>query len=526
MSHEHKKVTRAAGVNSSATSLSRILGLIRDATLSYFFGTTGVNSSFLFAFSIPNLLRKLFGEGAMASSFVPLFADEIHNNGQDNAWNAANVTMTMLAALLTLIAVLIATGCLIATIWVTEDQSARLTLLLTAVMIPYCILICLTALCGAMLNTLGHFARPALAPVLLNIAIIAAAWLSKWLVPGTHTMSTHIYFVAIGVLIGGAAQLLYQIPALARRGYRFRAIWSLSHPFVTRIATIMAPAILGVGVTQVNVMVDRFLARIVNERGVSVLFYADRLVELPLGVFGVAVAVAVLPTISFCAAKNDDEGFTKAIAFALRQVCFIIIPAAVGLILLADPIITLLFQRGEFDIQSTEYTVKALRLYAIGLVGFSFVKIIVPAFYARKDTRTPVIIGACVLVLNITLNLILMQFMEERGLALSTSICAYVNAFVLLYMLRRRCGPLGMRIVAGSLIKTCILSAIMGVCVYASMQWCAHITSATHFIGKCIQAGVPLFIGLASYTVLSFATGQIEMKELLGAYLDKKLRKK
>lgn len=524
MNESHKHVTRAAGVNTMATSLSRVLGLLRDATLSYFFGTSVINSSFLFAFSIPNLLRKLFGEGAMASSFIPLFADEIHTHGKDKAWTAVHLTMSLLAVVLTAIAVIVAAGCLVAAIWLPVESNAQLTLFLTALMIPYCILICLAALCGAVLNTLGHFSRPALSPVLLNIAIIAAAWIGAIAMGHDRNMTTLVYIVACGVLVGGGAQLAFHIPALVRRGFTFRFVWSLSHPFVLRITRIMAPAILGIGVTQVNVMVDRFLARIVTARGVAVLFYADRLIELPLGMFGVAIAVAVMPTISFYAAKNDKDGFIAAIGYAIRQICFIIIPAAVGLILLAHPIIVLLFQRGEFDAQSTMYTVKALRLYALGLVGFSFIKILVPAFYALKDTRTPVIIGIHILVLNIILNLILMQFMEERGLALSTSICAYLNAGTLLYMLRRKCGPLGLRRVLRSLLITCILSALMGGVIYSTYVGSVHMVGMTHFAGKFLCVSMPILAGLGIYAILSWMTARDELRELLGAYLQRKTR--
>ncbi len=520
MSEAHRKVTRAAGVNSAATSLSRVLGLIRDMTLSYFFGTTAVNSSFLFAFSIPNLLRKLFGEGAMASAFIPLFAEKLHTDGRDEAYDVANITLTLLAALLATIAAVIAAVCLFFAVFVVDDVNAKLTFYLTALMIPYCILICLTALCGAMLNTFGHFAKPALAPVLLNVAMIGATWLGAWVVG--QPMERHIYAVAIGVLVGGAAQLALQLPELHRRGFRFKAAWSLSHPFVKRISFIMAPAILGVGVTQINVMVDRFLARIVNERGVTVLFYADRLVELPLGVFGVALAVAVLPTISFCAAKKDDRGFVTALAFSLRQVCFIIVPAAVGLMLLADPIIRLLFQRGEFSAESTMYTMRALRLYAPGLMGFALLKIIVPAFYARKDTKTPVRVGVCVLVLNVALNLILMQFMAERGLALSTTICAYVNVSILLILLRRKLGPLGMKRVVASILRITVTAVIMGWVVWGMLNWMRRLFSDDALTGQLVHVAVPVAAGLVVYTVIAFFSGQPELKELLSAYLRKK----
>ena len=517
MSEEHKKLTRAAGVNSAATSVSRVLGLVRDATLSYFFGVTALNSAFVTAFSIPNLLRKLFGEGAMASAFVPLFAESVHVEGKQAAYESANIVLSILTMVLSGIAAAIAAVSLVAAVLLDPGSRWHLTMLLTAIMIPYSIIICLTAVCGAMLNTMGHFAKPAMAPVLLNIAIIAFAWIGALLF-GSDT-GRQMYVVAAGVLVGGLGQYAMQVPELRRRGFRFRFLWNPQHPFVRRIITVMAPAVLGVGVTQMNIMVDRYLALSVNTRGAAVLFYADRLVELPLGMFGVAIATAVLPTISFCAARKEMKGFNAAIAFSMRQIAFIIMPAAVGLILLAEPIIALLFQRGEFTAESTMYTAMALRYYALGLIGFALVKIIVPAFYARKDTKTPVKVGLCVLVLNITLNLILMQFMEERGLALSTSICAYVNTTVLLLLLRRATGPLGMKQVTFSFAKIIVNALVMGCVVWIVQRWYAGQVQEVTFGTKLVQVCLPIAAGLTCYFGLARLSRQAELMELISAYV-------
>ncbi len=517
---EHKKVTRAAGVNSAATSLSRILGLVRDMTLASFFGTGLVASAFQFAFRIPNLLRRLFGEGAMASAFIPLFAEEIHTKDLDSAYNSANIVLTLLAALLSVIAVVIAAVCLFLALFIFDSEKWQLSLLLTTLMIPYCIFICLTAVCGAMLNTLRHFARPALAPVLLNIAIIASAWIGAWILGKEHGGLVSV--VAYGVLVGGIVQLFFQLPVLFKKGFKFKFIWNLAHPFVKKIYVIMAPAVLGAGITQINVMVDGLLALFINDRGVSVLFYANRLTELPLGIFGVALATAVLPSLSFMAAKNDKKGFIVTIAFALRHVSFIIIPAAVGLMLMADPIVRLLFQHGKFDAESTIFVVKALRLYAPGLMAFALLKIVVPSFYALKDTKTPVKVGLAVLVLNVILNLILMQFMAERGLALSTTICAYINVVFLLIVLRIRMGPLGMRRVLISIIRICIAATIMGAVVFLARNWSENICNTEKLFGQLFSVFVPLMAGLTVYTIVSFFSGQSEIKELLGAYLSKK----
>ena len=515
--NEHKRVTRAAGINSAATSLSRALGLVRDMTLANFFGTTAISSAFQFAFRIPNLLRRLFGEGAMASAFVPLFAEEIHNKDLDSGFHSANIVLTLLAVLLSAIAVIIGAVCLFLALFVFDDFKWQLAMLLTVTMIPYCIFICLTAVCGAMLNTLHHFARPALAPVLLNVSIIASVWLGAIFLGKSHNQL--IYAAAIGVLIGGVAQLAFQVPELYKRGFRFKPIWDLAHPFVKNLYYIMAPAVLGAGITQINVMVDGLLAMFVNKRGVSVLFFANRLTELPLGIFGVAIATAVLPSLSFFAAQNNKKGFINAVGFALRYVSFIIIPAAVGLMILGQPIVSLLFQHGEFSARSTDYVVKALWLYAPGLMAFAMLKIIVPTFYALKDTKTPVKVGLITLVLNVILNVILMQFMAERGLALSTTICAYLNISLLMYLLRKKMGPLGMKKIIGSITKILISTIIMGGVVWVTLTITQNHFSSNNFFDKFLRVIIPITLGLITYIFIAFITGQRELKELLSAYL-------
>ena len=290
-------MTRAAGVNSFFTTLSRIFGLVRDMLMANYFGTGFCCSAFVTAFTLPNLLRRLFGEGALASVFVPQFAQVMQDKGKEEAYKCASMTLSWLAVILTSITIVVAAIALAAVPFLDFSPKWRLTALLIAVMMPYCVFICLTALCGAMLNTLGHFSMPALAPVFLNICIITTVWIGAFF---CQTGSqAHIFYAALGVLLGGLAQLALQIPELWKRGYRFKFSIPLDHPFVKKIVTVMMPAVLGTGVAQINIMVDRYLANSVNERGAAVLYNADRLVEFPLGIFGVALAVAALPVLSF-----------------------------------------------------------------------------------------------------------------------------------------------------------------------------------------------------------------------------------
>jgi len=514
MSTPHDRITRAAGVNSAATGICRVLGYVRDAVIAAVFGTSFVNSAFSVAFAVPNTLRRLFGEGAMSSSFIPLFAERLHHGGRDNAFDAARLMLTLLAALLSLIGVVVAALALLAAWLLPLDTKTRLTCVLTAVMMPYSVLICLTALCGAILNTLGHFSRPALAPVFLNLSMIAGAWLAaRWLPP---PMERQIFALAGGVLLGGVLQLAFQVPALRRRGFHFRPRWNLRDQFVNRMITLMGPALIGAGVSQINVLIDRFMALAVNERGASVLSYADRLVELPLGMFGIALATAVLPAMSFCAARDDHAGLVAALGFAIRHVSFIMLPALAGLAVLAEPIVHLLFERGAFTAESTQFTAIALRYYAPGLVAFALIKIIVPTFYALKDTRTPVKIGASVLVINVMLNYVLMRTaLREAGLALSTTVCAYLNVTLLLIALRRRCGPLGLRRVARSLVQIALITAITALSVWHVREWCSAAQTLTH---RVVAVALPMAAGIAAYALLAFFSRQAEMMELLAAF--------
>ena len=516
-SESRRKMTRAAGVNSFFTTLSRIFGLVRDMLMANYFGTGFCCSAFVTAFTLPNLLRRLFGEGALASVFVPQFAQVMQEKGREEAYKCASMTLSWLAVILTSITIVVAAVSLAAVPFLDFSPKWRLTALLIAVMMPYCIFICLTALCGAMLNTLGHFSMPALAPVFLNICIITTVWIGAFFCKTGS--QAHIFYAAFGVLLGGLAQLALQIPELWKRGYRFKFSIPLDHPFVKKIVTVMMPAVLGTGVAQINIMVDRYLANSVNERGAAVLYNADRLVEFPLGIFGVALAVAALPVLSFAHAQGDKDRFKDALGFSLRHSSFVMIPAMCGLMILGEPIIRLLLEHGEFTAESTSYTAKALFYYTLGLPGFAIVKILVPAFYAAKDTKTPVIIGLAMMVLNLTLNLILMHFMEERGLALATAISTYINITLLLFFLRKKCGPLGLTNVTLSFVKTIFSSLLMSLAIIAALKLLSdHLPQQGTFLTKFLLVVIPIMTGLFVYAISALILKQDEWKELFKAY--------
>ena len=510
-------MTRAAGVNSFFTTLSRIFGLVRDMLMANYFGTGFCCSAFVTAFTLPNLLRRLFGEGALASVFVPQFAQVMQDKGKEEAYKCASLTLSWLAVILTSITIIVAAAALGTVPFLDFSPKWKLTALLIAVMMPYCVFICLTALCGAMLNTLGHFSMPALAPVFLNVCIITTVWLGAFFCQ--RGSQAHIFFAAVGVLLGGLAQLALQIPELWKRGYRFSFGLSLDHPFVKKIVTVMMPAVLGTGVAQINIMVDRYLANSVNERGAAVLYNADRLVEFPLGIFGVALAVAALPVLSFAHARGDKDHFKDALGFSLRHSSFVMIPAMCGLMILGEPIIRLLLEHGEFTAESTSYTARALFYYTLGLPGFAIVKILVPAFYAAKDTKTPVIIGLAMMILNLTLNLILMHFMEERGLALATAISTYINITLLLIFLRKKFGPLGLTGVSLSFLKTIVSSLLMSLAIFGTLKLLnSHLPQHETFLAKFLVVVIPIMTGLLVYALCALILKQDEWKELFKAY--------
>jgi putative peptidoglycan lipid II flippase len=334
-------------------------------------------------------------------------------------------------------------------------------------MFPYIFFIGLVALSMGILNALGHFAAPALAPVLLNLAMIGSVLL----------LSSHLakpsMALAIGVIIGGALQLALQIPFLVRRGFHLLVRGPLYHAAIKRIALLMTPAVFGAAVYQINIFVGTILASLLPEGSVSYLYYADRLVQFPLGVFAIALATAVLPSLSKHAVASDMEGLRSSFSYALRLVFFVTIPAMIGLIILREPIVRLLFQRGAFDPATTRLTAEALLYYAVGLWAFSGVRIVVSAFYALQDTKTPVKIAVISLIVNIFLSILLMGPMRHGGLALATSVASAVNLILLIIALRKRLGRIGAHNILRSVVNSTVCAAVMGGVIWLVGLWAA-----------------------------------------------------
>lgn len=483
------------------TLVSRVFGMLRDLVIAMQFGSSAAADAFFVAFRIPNMQRKILGEGAVSAAFIPVFSDLLNTKGEKSAWEmTANLLNILFVLLTTVTLAMIIFSPAVVTVFapgfLNDPEKFELTVKLTRWMAPYLIFIGLAAFCMGILNTFGVFALPAAAPVLLNISMIAGALFISPL------MDEPILGLAIGVLAGGLLQLLVQIPSVIKNGFKFVSSFKIKNPDIIRVGKLMVPIIFGLAVYEINMLVDTLLASLLPGGSISYLYYGNRLVQLPLGVFGVALGVAILPMLSQQAARKELSELIKTIAFGIRLILFITLPATVGLIILRFPIVNTLWERGEFMRVSTEGTVIALLYYSIGLCAFAGIKVIAPAFYSLQDTKTPVKIAAWSMILNIVLNLILMGPLEHGGLALATSLSAFFNILLLVYFLRKRLGLMGGRKILTSTLKLILSSTIMGVIIYfCNLTWfdpLAPLGIKVLVLTACIFAGIFSF-GMISY---------------------------
>ncbi|MDZ7752768.1 MAG: murein biosynthesis integral membrane protein MurJ [Gammaproteobacteria bacterium] len=432
------RLFRSTLVVSVLTTLSRVLGYVRDVLYAVLIGASaGVGAdAFLVAFKIPNFMRRLFAEGAFAQAFVPVISEYRVKYGQGDVRALVAAVSGMLGGVLAVVTVVgvVAAPVLVALFapgFIHQEEKYDLAVELLRITFPYLLFISLTALAGGVLNTYGRFAVPAFTPVLLNLAIIAMA---VWVAP--HTAQP-VYALAWGVFFGGIAQLLLQLPFLARLGLLTRPRLEPGHPGLRRIVTLMIPALFGVSVGQINLLLDTLLASFLVNGSVSWLYYADRLVEFPLGIFGISLGVVILPALSRAYSRGSRDVVSHNLDWALRWVVIIGFPSTLGLMLLAEPILITLFNYGAFTMVDVRMAGLALVAYAIGLVGFILVKVLAPGFFARQDTRTPVRIAIIAMVANMVMNLMLIFTLAHVGLALATALAAWINGGLLYGMLRR-----------------------------------------------------------------------------------------
>ena len=460
---ENRNVTRAAGVVGVATLLSRVFGYLRDMVLASFFGAGMTADAFIAAFRIPNLLRRLFGEGSLSIAFVPVFTETLLKGGREDGLRLAVSALKLLLVVLSVVSIVgvVAAPAIIQAVapgFSDLPEKMGLTVTLTRVMFPYVVLIGLVALCMGILNVLGHFAAPAIAPVLLNLSMIGAVFaVSRF----SDSETVQVMGLAAGVILGGVLQLALQLPYLVKHGVRFWVRSGLWHPAMKKVGMLMLPTIFGAAVYQINLLVGTLLASLLPEGSVFYLYYADRLVQFPLGIFAQAAATAVLPSLSRQAANGDHAGMGDTFGHAMSLVLFITIPAMVGLIVLREPIVALLFKRGAFDAQTARLTSNALLYYALGLWAFAAVRIVVSTFYAMQDTRTPVKTATIAIAANILLGTVLMGPMKHCGLALATSLASMVNLVLLVIVLRNKLGEIRWRLIFSSCLKTLVASGLM-----------------------------------------------------------------
>ncbi|OLE79449.1 MAG: murein biosynthesis integral membrane protein MurJ [Acidobacteria bacterium 13_1_20CM_2_65_9] len=457
-------LARSASVTGAATLTSRILGLARDQVLAALFGAGNDMDAFIVAFRIPNLVRDLFAEGAMSSAFVPTFTRYLTLHGKRDAWRLGN---NVLNALLLVTGVLVVIGMLFAeplvTMYAGDYASVpgklALTVRMTRVMLPFLTTVAVAAAAMGMLNSLHHYFWPALAPAMFNVATIVCAFTLVPLMPAIG--QPRIMAIAVAALAGGLGQVAIQWPSLRREGFRYRPIFDRGDAGLKQVLMLMGPGTLGLAATQVNIFVNTLLATSEGTGAVSWLTYAFRLMYLPIGLFGVSIGTAVLPAVSRQAATDDAAGIRDTLSRGLAMMLMVNVPATLGLIALATPIVRVLFERGHFLPADTSATAAAVRLYAVGLVGYSAARIASPTFYALGRSRVPVLVSVGTIALNVALSVTLVRAMGFLGLALSTSIAALANGGVLVWFLRQRLDGVEGRRLTVALVKVTCAAVVM-----------------------------------------------------------------
>lgn len=503
-------LARAAGVVSAATLLSRLLGLAREQIFAAFFGAGFAVDAFQVAFRIPNLLRDLFAEGAMSAAFVPTLTRVQEKDGREAAMRLANLVINFLIVVVSMI-------CLLGIVFAHEivplmapgfgriPGKLELTTQMTQIMTPFLLLVAVAAAVMGILNTRRVFFIPAIAPTMLNLALIAAGFLIAPFCPRFGLQP--IVGMAFGVILGGLGQLFIQAPALVQQGYRWRPEISFRDPGVVRIVTLMAPAAIGLAATQVNIFVNTLLASLLPQGSVSWLNYAYRLMQLPIGLFGVAIATVTLAEVARHAARKDMLEVKRTLSFSLRFGLFLTLPATFLLIALAHPIVVLLYQHGRFGAGDSWQTAQALWAYAAGLSAFSAVRVMVPVYYALGMTRIPVTISFVTIAVNVVLNLVLMGPLQHRGLALATSIASVLNFVLLFEVLRRKIGPMGGRILLRSSVKITFAAALAAGAGYLA----AHGLERAIGMQSLLERTLVVAAGFAMATVI-YAAGAITLR--------------
>ena len=514
---DKKHILKSASIISLVTIVSRVLGYVREQRIALLLGTTAAADAYNLAYRIPNLFRRLVAEGSMTASFIPVFTTYMRENTKEEVWEFANRlfwTLALVVAVITILGMVFSPA--VVHLFAGKNIAEAQAIELNRIVFPYLFFVALAALAMGILNCFHVFGLPAATPVCLNLATI----LFTLVVVRSHFKDSATAIV-VGVLVGGVLQFLIQVPLLVQKGMRFNFGLSFSHPGIRNVARLMIPRLFGIGIGQINLFVDtRFATATFMPIGsLAALTVADRVMELVLGGYAIAVATAILPMMSHQAAAKDYESLKKTLAFSVRIVAFITIPAALGLMILREPIIRVLFQHGQFVAESTRLTARALLYYAVGLPALATVKLVVPAFYSTGDTKTPVIVASISLGINILLNIIFLQFFFKRvqngGPALATAIACFFDFFALFIIFRLRYGTMGTMEILRSFGKTSLCASIMGVGCWFGNYYTAFTIHSRFLVQLLVFAG--LIIGAtALYLALAWLFRCHEIEEVYG----------
>ncbi len=547
-------VAKSAGVVSIAVMFSRVLGLVREMIFAAVFGAGFLADAFQAAFKISNTLRDLFAEGALSAAFVKVFTDYQVKRTEEEAWRLASMVLNALAVVLCVVVVI---GIFISPYLITllakdfSPEKAALATTLTQIMFPFILLVALAAVAMGVLNTKGRFGVPASASTAFNIfSIIFGLALAYWLSGGQMAgkpadvnalppmfAQWAIIGMAIGVLIGGAAQFLIQVPSLLKVGFRFSPVLSFTDKGVLQVAKLMAPAILGVSAVQIKVFIDVFLLSSI-EGGNSWLPYAFRLMQFPIGVFGVAIGTASIPMLSRLAAENKFDEFRSTLSSSIRLVFLLTLPSACGLIVLSTPIIRLIYERGLFSPTSTDMTAFALIGYSIGLTGYAAIKVLSPSFYALDDVKTPMFVSLTSVIIYPFAGYFLMQFFSQFyvtpetpkglahvGLTVATSLIALTSFSLLIFMMRRRIKHIEGREILSAFIKIAFASAVMSAVCYFSYYFLHQQLGGKNLLAKLIEAFLPIGLGGIVFVIAAKLLKISEIDKLYNAVARKLGRK-
>ncbi|MFV8406254.1 murein biosynthesis integral membrane protein MurJ [Vibrio harveyi] len=513
-----KRLLKSGMIVSAMTLISRVLGLVRDVVVANLMGAGASADVFFFANKIPNFLRRLFAEGAFSQAFVPVLTESHAQGDMDKTRELiarAAGTLGVIVSIVTILGVL-GSGVVTALFgfgwfldWMHGGPAAEkfeLASVMLKITFPYLWFITFVALSGAILNTLGKFAVSSFTPVFLNVMIILAAWFIS------PQMSQPEIGLAIGVFLGGLVQFLFQIPFLIKAGVMVKPKWGWRDPGVVKIRTLMIPALFGVSVSQINLLFDTFIASFLQTGSISWLYYSDRLLEFPLGLFGIAIATVILPALSRKHVDAHSEGFANTMDWGIRMVTLLGIPAMLGLMVLAKPMLMVLFMRGEFSPQDVHQASLSLLAYASGLLNFMLIKVLAPGYYSRQDTKTPVKYGIIAMLTNMVFNAIFAYFYGYVGLAIATALSAFVN-MALLY---RGLHIAGVYQVTKFTVLFIIRLMIAGAAMVAAILWQLEDMSVWldwSFAHRSGVLGMLIALGAGVYLAVVFLLG-VRLKDL------------